>query len=43
MYDEAGELGGASRPPQAQGRTPSWDLRWGVLGVGPWLSPVLLV
>ena len=43
MYDEAGALGGASRSSQAQGRTPSWDLRWGVPGVGPWLSPVLLV
>ena len=43
VYDEAGELGGASRSSQAQDRTPSWDLRWGVPGVGPWLSPVLLV
>lgn len=30
VYDEAGEVGGASRPPEAQGRIPSWDLRWGV-------------
>lgn len=43
VYDETGEVGGASRPPEAQGRIPSWDLRWGVPGVGPWLSPALLV